>query len=184
MRLEMRWLLWPAPWAWPRGLQTWAVFCRKSQFVITLQFFIVSFCVLWSLNSFWGLWCPSRKFELIPTRLHIYFDFLQFPRVEIIKKIIAGPDSKTDPPFPSPCIFSYLRAQMWLERNGHFGSRLRLGHVACKCGLFFQKRSICHNSSIFYHVISCFILPKFILGLRCPSKKFELILTCLWKILN
>lgn len=157
-----------APWAWPRGFRTWVVFCGKAHFAATLRLFIVPFRVLWVLNSFWDFQCLSEKFELILTSLH-FFLFLQFFRVKNIKKILAGPDLKTDQYFLYPYIFSYHRVKIWLETQRSLRYAPWLGRAACRLGLFFlQKSTLCHNSLTFYHAILHFMGPKFILGPLMP----------------
>ena len=69
-------------------------FYGKAQFAATLWFFTMTFRILWVLNSFWGLRCPSEKFEPILTCFH-FFLFSQFSSVKNIKKILAGPESKS-----------------------------------------------------------------------------------------
>lgn len=125
-----------ALWAWPRGFRTWVVFCGKAHFAATLRLFIVPFRVLWVLNSFWDFRCLSEKFELILTSLHFFFIFTIF-RVKNIKEILAWPDSKTDPHFLYPYIFSYHRVKIWLETQRSLWYAPWLGRAACRLGLFF-----------------------------------------------
>lgn len=168
-----------APWAWKRGLWTWVVFCGKAHFAATLRLFTVPFRVLWVLNSFW-IFDASLKSLNSFWRVCIFFRFLQFFRVKNIKKILAGPDSKTDPHFLYPYIFSYHRVKIWLETQRSLRYAPRLGHAACRLGLFFCRKA--H----FATTLRLFTMPFCILwvlnsfwGLWCPSEKFELIPTSL-----